>query len=58
MDEAIVLTFYSIEFKPMEFSYAIDKMFNEVLPKLKHGNDGLIFTCRNSPYKFGTDEKM
>lgn len=56
--EAIVLTPYSIQFKPMEFSYAIDKMFNEVLPKLKHGNDGLIFTCRNSPYKFGTDEKM
>lgn len=49
---------FLIEFKPMEFSYAIDKMFNEVLPKLKHGNDGLIFTCRNSPYKFGTDEKI
>ena len=42
----------------MEFSYAIEKMFNEVLPSLKHGNDGLIFTCRNSAYKFGTDNKM
>jgi len=56
--EATVLTPYSIQFKPMEVSYAIDMMFNEVLPKLKHGNDGLIFTCRNSAYKFGTDEKM
>lgn len=42
----------------MEFSYALEKMFNVVLPNLKHGNDGLIFTCRNSPYKFGTDDKM
>ncbi|RPB18488.1 mRNA capping enzyme, alpha subunit [Terfezia boudieri ATCC MYA-4762] len=49
---------FLIEFKPMEFSYAIGKMFNDVLPNLKHGNDGLIFTCRNSAYKFGTDEKI
>ena len=42
----------------MELSYAIEKMFNEVLPSLKHGNDGLIFTCRNSAYRFGTDNKM
>ncbi|KAF8423668.1 mRNA capping enzyme, catalytic domain-containing protein [Tirmania nivea] len=49
---------FLIQLKPMEFSYAIDMMFNEVLPKLKHGSDGLIFTCRNSAYKFGTDEKI
>lgn len=42
----------------MELSYAIEWMFEGILPKLPHGNDGLIFTCRTSPYKFGTDENM
>lgn len=42
----------------MQLSYAIEMMFRDVLPNLKHGNDGLIFTCLNSPYKFGTDEKI
>lgn len=42
----------------MEFSYAIEKVFRDVLPKLPHGNDGLIFTCRMSPYTFGTDQKI
>lgn len=47
-----------VEFKKMEFSYAIQMMFQDVLPNLPHGNDGLIFTCRTSPYKFGTDQNM
>lgn len=42
----------------MEFSYAIEMVFRQVLPNLPHGNDGLIFTCRNSPYTFGTDQKI
>ncbi|KAI5840063.1 mRNA capping enzyme, catalytic domain-containing protein [Morchella snyderi] len=46
---------FQIEFKKMEFSYSIQWMFESVLPKLPHGNDGLIFTCRTTPYKFGTD---
>jgi mRNA guanylyltransferase len=29
-----------------------------VLPTLKHGNDGLIFTCKSSAYKFGTDDHI
>jgi mRNA guanylyltransferase len=49
---------FLVEFKSMEFSYAIDMMFEKVLPGLRHGSDGLIFTCRNSPYKHGTDEKI
>ncbi|KAI9773585.1 MAG: Dcp1p-Dcp2p decapping enzyme complex alpha subunit [Geoglossum simile] len=49
---------FLVEFKSMEYSYAIDMMFHKVLPKLRHGSDGLIFTCRNSPYKHGTDEKI
>jgi len=42
----------------MEFSYAIEMVVREVLPRLLHGNDGLIFTCRTSPYTFGTDPKI
>jgi len=46
---------FQVEMKEMQFSYGIEMMFREVLPKLKHQNDGLIFTCRGSPYQFGTD---
>ena len=49
---------FIVEFKSMEFSYAIEMMFKDILPNLPHGNDGLIFTARNSPYKFGTDEHI
>ena len=28
------------------------------MPRLKHGCDGLIFTCRETPYKHGTDENI
>ncbi|KAA8908348.1 mRNA capping enzyme, catalytic domain-containing protein [Sphaerosporella brunnea] len=49
---------FQLEFKKMEFSYAIELMFRDILPKLPHGNDGLIFTCRTSPYTFGTDTKI
>ena len=49
---------FLVKFKQMEFGYALERMFNEVLPNLPHGNDGLIFTCRNSPYQHGTDEHI
>ncbi|KZF21485.1 mRNA capping enzyme, alpha subunit [Xylona heveae TC161] len=49
---------FIVEFKKMEFSYGIEMMFRDILPHLPHGNDGLIFTCRNTPYKFGTDEHI
>lgn len=54
------LKFQAFKFvmKDMQFSYGITKMFNEVLPSLTHGNDGLIFTCRETPYKCGTDEHI
>ena len=49
-----------MEDKNTEFSYATEKMFKEIIPKVKrvHGNDGLIFTCRTTPYKMGTDEHI
>ena len=49
---------FLVKFKQMELGYAIEKMFKEVLPHLQHGSDGLIFTCRNSPYTPGTDNHI
>ncbi|KAL8792732.1 MAG: hypothetical protein Q9195_004707 [Heterodermia aff. obscurata] len=46
---------FTVKFKKMEFGYASEMMFRDILPNLPHGNDGLIFTCRNSPYQPGTD---
>jgi mRNA guanylyltransferase len=43
--------------KRMEFSYSIPKVF-EAIEKLKHENDGLIFTPINQPYTPGTCAKM
>jgi mRNA guanylyltransferase len=44
--------------KAMYKSYRIDHVFNDVLPKLEHGNDGLIFTPVNFPYVLGTCTKL
>lgn len=49
---------FLVQMKDMQFAYAIEMMFKDVLPKLKHGNDGLIFTCRETGYQFGTDEHI
>jgi mRNA guanylyltransferase len=46
---------FVVELKPMQFPYAMEMMFRQVLPSLPHGNDGLIFTCRSTDYKHGTD---
>ncbi|KAH6664829.1 mRNA capping enzyme, catalytic domain-containing protein [Halenospora varia] len=49
---------FIMEMKAMQFSYAIELMFGKILPELPHGNDGLIFTCRTSEYKHGTDQHI
>ncbi|KKF95687.1 mRNA-capping enzyme subunit alpha [Ceratocystis platani] len=46
---------FEVQLKDMQFAYGTEMIFNRVIPNLKHGNDGLIFTCRNTPYKHGTD---
>lgn len=46
---------FYVEMKPFQLGYGIEMMFKQILPSLKHGNDGLIFTCRNTAYKHGTD---
>ncbi|KAF4631425.1 hypothetical protein G7Y89_g6703 [Cudoniella acicularis] len=56
--EEIPFMHFLMEMKAMQFSYAIEMMFNNVLPNLPHGNDGLIFTCRTSEYKHGTDQNI
>lgn len=53
-DELRFQPFY-VEMKPFQLAYGIEMMFKQVLPTLKHGNDGLIFSCRNTSYKHGTD---
>ena len=49
---------FIVRFKRMELSYGIEMMFRDILPNLPHGNDGLIFTAKNRPYRFGTDEHI
>ena len=49
---------FALEFKKMEKAYGIAMLFHSILPNLPHGNDGLIFTCRNTPYKPGTDPNI
>ncbi len=49
---------FKVEFKKMEFAYAIVMMYKEIIPNLHHGNDGLIFTSMNAPYTCGTDQTL
>ena len=42
----------------MELSYYVEKVIKEDIPKLHHGNDGLIYTCAESGYVVGTDQRM
>ncbi|GAA98631.1 uncharacterized protein L969DRAFT_24551 [Mixia osmundae IAM 14324] len=46
---------FEIKLKPQELAYGIEAVFKNHLPKLQHGNDGLIFTCAESAYTPGTD---
>ncbi|KAG0164767.1 Dcp1p-Dcp2p decapping enzyme complex alpha subunit [Apophysomyces sp. BC1034] len=49
---------FLVEFKEQQFTYHLDTVFNHIIPKLKHGNDGLIFTSVNAAYALGTSNKM
>ncbi|KAI0393965.1 mRNA capping enzyme [Xylariaceae sp. FL0594] len=46
---------FLVDQKSMQLAYGIEMMFKEVIRNLRHGNDGLIFTCLRSEYKPGTD---
>jgi hypothetical protein len=44
--------------KKQELSYHVAEVLRTHIPQLQHGHDGLIFTCAESEYVLGTDEKM
>ncbi|RYP08071.1 hypothetical protein DL765_008927 [Monosporascus sp. GIB2] len=46
---------FFIGMKDMQVAYGVQHVFDHVIRKLRHGNDGLIFTCLRSEYKAGTD---
>lgn len=49
---------FKLEKKSFQLGYGVEMMFKDIIPRLPHGSDGLIFTCRETPYKFGTDEHI
>ena len=42
----------------MELAYAVEKVVREDIPKLRHGTDGLIYTCAESGYVIGADSRL
>lgn len=48
----------SVKVKRMERSYSIELVLKELIPKLLHPHDGLIYTCAATPYVTGTDKTM
>ncbi|KAF2448254.1 mRNA capping enzyme, alpha subunit [Karstenula rhodostoma CBS 690.94] len=49
---------FQVKEKEQQLAYHISYVFDQVMPKLKHGNDGLIFTCKDTKYEFGTDNHI
>ena len=49
---------FSVEDKQMQFAYGLDMMFRDILPRLAHQSDGLIFTSLDGEYVCGTDKYM
>ncbi|GBE82117.1 mRNA capping enzyme [Sparassis latifolia] len=49
---------FDIKVKEVQLSYHVDDVFNVDIPALQHGNDGLIYTCVNTPYVPGTDHNI
>ncbi|KAK4541303.1 hypothetical protein LTR36_008061 [Oleoguttula mirabilis] len=49
---------FDIQLKDFQLPYGAEMMFKDVMPRLPHGNDGLIFTCVTTPYTSGTDRHI
>ncbi|KAF2743060.1 mRNA capping enzyme, alpha subunit [Sporormia fimetaria CBS 119925] len=49
---------FRVKEKQVYSAYNLTEMFNTILPNLPHGNDGLVFTCKTTPYNFGTDKNI
>ncbi|KAJ6597049.1 mRNA capping enzyme, catalytic domain-containing protein [Mycena vulgaris] len=48
---------FDIQVKGITMSYHAEQVFAD-MPNLQHGNDGLIYTCVNTPYTPGTDPNI
>ncbi|CDO73545.1 hypothetical protein BN946_scf185014.g15 [Trametes cinnabarina] len=49
---------FDFKVKDVKFSYRVEDVFNIDIPRLQHGNDGLIYTCVSTPYSPGTDQNI
>ncbi|KAG7092666.1 hypothetical protein E1B28_009001 [Marasmius oreades] len=49
---------FEIKIKPIQAAYNAEQVFNNEIPNLQHGNDGLIYTCVNTHYSPGTDPNI
>ncbi|KAJ2909198.1 Dcp1p-Dcp2p decapping enzyme complex alpha subunit [Coemansia aciculifera] len=49
---------FAVEMKVFERSYGVAKVQNEIIPRLLHKSDGLIFTSVQAPYTPGTCDKI
>ncbi|EIM90002.1 mRNA capping enzyme [Stereum hirsutum FP-91666 SS1] len=49
---------FDIRVKEINLSYHLEKVFDVDIPKLQHGNDGLIYTPVTTPYVPGTDTNI
>ncbi|OIR58611.1 MAG: mRNA-capping enzyme subunit alpha, guanylyltransferase [Amphiamblys sp. WSBS2006] len=49
---------FQLEAKLFQFSYHSRYILDEIVPSLKHANDGLVFTPVNSRYKSGTCREL
>ncbi|TFK63235.1 mRNA capping enzyme, alpha subunit [Pluteus cervinus] len=48
---------FEIKVKEMSLSYHVEDVFS-LIPNLKHGNDGLVYTCVTTPYTPATDPNI
>ncbi|KAL1693326.1 mRNA capping enzyme, catalytic domain-containing protein [Schizophyllum commune] len=56
--EMVNLQPFHIQVKKMHAAYQVSQVFDEDIPKLQHGNDGLIYTKVEAPYTPNTDRNI
>lgn len=52
------ISYDRIKVKEIRSAYNVDQVFSLDIPSLQHENDGLIYTCVNTPYTAGTDSNV